>query len=62
MVDVNPAAVPILVQYQECSATGAQARLAFETCGGNKRVNFSCTNLQRACRQGSKCPANARRQ
>jgi hypothetical protein len=38
------AAAHLLVQYQECVAIGAWPTLVFETRGGNKYIDFSCSN------------------
>jgi hypothetical protein len=56
------AAARVLAQYQMCIPKGAWARLVFETCSGNERIDFSCTKLQQVCMQGSKRPANVWRQ
>jgi hypothetical protein len=55
------AAVCLRELYLDFVTTGAGVRLVFETCGSNKRVDFSCTNPSPLHAQGSKRPANTRR-
>ncbi len=50
------AAARFLAYYHECIATGAWARLVFETRGGDERIDVSCNPLRMGI-QGSKCPA-----
>jgi hypothetical protein len=54
----------LLALYQECITTGDWARLVFKTHGGDERIDYwqYWANLPHVSTQGSKRPANARRQ